>query len=713
MPFHLFNVLQGHSKDVRAVSVTPEGSILSGSRDLLAKLWTPAGTDGFVHSATYKGHEEYITCVQSIPPSEAFPRGLYVTGGYDRKILIFNPETEEVIITLEGHTSAVTSIFAVKNDCILTSSSDGTAKMWNIYARVAKVTFTGHDLPVWSVIYLTAGFIVTGCADKIVRVFKKDGTISCSLEGHTDCVRALAPLNDSVQFLSCGNDGIVRRWSAYNDGCLQAYHGHSNSIYAIVTSLDNTFFVTAGEDSQLILWTNIFAEPNIEQIEHPSQTIWDVAILPNNDIVTGASDGNIRIFSQDDERMASVEVMAAFVKECEEAKNVANLNETTRMDTRESNEVKGDGGAKQTSDFVFFVDVEDGKPPLKLYYNKGDDEYESAKKFIDQNNLSYAYLQQIVDFIRQNTPQTSTKPSEPYIDPFTGGSRYIPGGDRDDQSTGKDSSNSSVEPLSKSIFPQKEYVLFEVANIPKIQDKILELCPKTATGEIDSDRINTIITLGTTNVKPSSDALHILMDMMHWPEGNVFPVLDITRLAIRKDVINHKLCSNEFGPKLMKNILGYMAPSSLPVNKMLAIRVICNMMSQPSGEELYAKNKDDIFSLLRTSVIEGTNFNKPLQVAAATLLLNSSVYFTKKNDPNEIRDCLVYVQDLLNFFKDEEAIFRAVVSLGTLYCYSKDSLISSMTLNFLTSQISQSKVEKVVTACKYILNQWESVNKNV
>lgn len=49
----------------------------------------------------------------------------------------------------------------------------------------------------------------------------------------------------------------------------------------------------------------------------------------------------------------------------------------------------------QAYDFVFSVDVEDGKPPLKLPYNKGDDPYKAAKEFLDKNFLPADYLEQV------------------------------------------------------------------------------------------------------------------------------------------------------------------------------------------------------------------------------------------------------------------------------------------------------------------------------
>lgn len=48
---------------------------------------------------------------------------------------------------------------------------------------------------------------------------------------------------------------------------------------------------------------------------------------------------------------------------------------------------------------MFSVDVEDGKPPLKLPYNNGDDPYKAAQEFLTKNDLPSAYLEQVGNLI--------------------------------------------------------------------------------------------------------------------------------------------------------------------------------------------------------------------------------------------------------------------------------------------------------------------------
>lgn len=45
------------------------------------------------------------------------------------------------------------------------------------------------------------------------------------------------------------------------------------------------------------------------------------------------------------------------------------------------------------------MDVEDGKPPVKLPYNKGDDPYVAAHNFLAKNNLPPSYLDQVMKLL--------------------------------------------------------------------------------------------------------------------------------------------------------------------------------------------------------------------------------------------------------------------------------------------------------------------------
>ena len=80
-----------------------------------------------------------------------------------------------------------------------------TAKLWRWNGATYSVESTiNESLPVWAVLAIDSSALLTGCADKNIRLHR-DGRCERVYSGHTDCVRALlqAP---NVGFLSAAND---------------------------------------------------------------------------------------------------------------------------------------------------------------------------------------------------------------------------------------------------------------------------------------------------------------------------------------------------------------------------------------------------------------------------------------------------------------------------------------------------------------------------
>ena len=142
-------------------------------------------------------------------------------------------------------------------------------------------------------------------------------------------------------------------------------------------------------------------------------------------------------------------------------------------------------------DFVFSVDIAEGQPPLKLPYNTSEDPWLAAQKFIHKNDLSQYYLDTVANFIITNSKgaagvvKSSTNStnggSSSYVDPFTGGARYVPSLGETASSTtqGADPFTGSgryVPPSSEpvqtksqnSYFPIRDFLRFDQANIDAI-----------------------------------------------------------------------------------------------------------------------------------------------------------------------------------------------------------------------------------------------------
>lgn len=80
---------------------------------------------------------------------------------------------------------SVCSLSAGLNDrTALSASWDATACVWKLDGSTdPSLTLSGHQGAVWSAIQLPSGEIVTGSADKTIRVWDRDGQFQRTLTG--------------------------------------------------------------------------------------------------------------------------------------------------------------------------------------------------------------------------------------------------------------------------------------------------------------------------------------------------------------------------------------------------------------------------------------------------------------------------------------------------------------------------------------------------
>lgn len=198
---------------------------------------------------------------------------------------------------------------------LITGSWDKTARIWTIgdFAGNSSIALVGHEAAVWAVATLkNKGQYITGSADKTIAFWNGKGERLKVLKGHTDCVRGVIAIEANNSLVSCGNDAVIKYWN--EDGeCVKELHGHTNYVYSIAMncSVDPSLVVSCGEDATIRMWS-LADGARGEPIKLPVQSIWSVCCLRNGDIVTGSSDGVVRVFTRASERVANEQTLAAF-----------------------------------------------------------------------------------------------------------------------------------------------------------------------------------------------------------------------------------------------------------------------------------------------------------------------------------------------------------------------------------------------------------------
>lgn len=485
--------IYGHNSDVRCVQPSPFSSlgIVSGSRDFTARLWEQDSDGrGYHQSQSFEDHTNFVSCIAAIGPSEDHPEGLIFTGSSDKIIRAFRPSSSKAVCEMKGHTDNVCALSAGKFHMLISGSWDKSARVW-VYKKGEDgniegnnvLTLNGHTASVWAALLLQQGVMATGSADKTIKLWKA-GKCVHTYTGHEDCVRDLA-LISACQFLSCANDATIRRWTTTGE-CLQVYYGHTSFIYSITVLPGENEFVTGSEDRSVKVW-NLENKDAIQTIALPAQSAWNVTVLENEDLVIALNDSTMRVFSRLDSRAASQANLVAYETELSEGlkkstdgisdideKNIKDISALQSPGTKDGQIIMVRNGAKveahewnQTSaqwskvgdvvsakknkkeyngreyDFVFDVDIQEGAPTLKLPYNLDEDPWFAAQRFIDDNELSQDFLDQICTFIMDNTKDARKESgggpgAAAYHDPFTGGTRYVPGNQSSTVAGGED-----------------------------------------------------------------------------------------------------------------------------------------------------------------------------------------------------------------------------------------------------------------------------------
>ncbi|KAF7957799.1 hypothetical protein EAE96_003369 [Botrytis aclada] len=718
--------LAGHEDDVRAVAFPSAKAVVSASRDGAVRLWKQLSDNPPIFDATISSHATaFVNTVAYLPPSSQFPDGLVISGGKDTVIEVRQPSKgpeENAEALLIGHSHNICALDVdPAGRFIISGSWDAEARIWPLGKWECESVLRGHEGSVWAVLAIDSETVITACADKLIRVFNTSGKLLRTIRGSADVVRALCRLPkghpSGADFASAGNDGVIRLWTLSGKQVAEL-HGHENFIYSIASTSSGEI-ISSGEDRTLRIWKDSRC---IQTITHPAISVWGVAVCgENGDIVSGASDRVVRVFTRSSERFADAETTTLFEDSVKESsipqQSLPEVNKeklpgpeflTQKSGTKEGQvqmirelngavtahtwssaqgqwinvgtvvDAVGSSGKKveylgKDYDFVFDVDIEDGKAPLKLPYNLSQNPYEAATKFIANNELPVTYLEQVANFITTNTQGATIGQTQESSGPDAWGSdqRYRPG-------EGESSAPANIPPPPK-VLPQKEYLSIVVASVPKMQKKIEEVNKALINDgqkgvSLNPEELEVLQNLRkhleSTGATKTSQSVNGGLDLAiklstHWPYKDRLAGLDLLRLlAIAPETASFR--SNGDGSII--DVFSQAALESSPPSEnhvMMAVRGFANLFDSTEGRQLATESFDKVHALIKTAIQTSTNRN--LLVAATTVYINYAVLFTETDpDFEQVLAVLDTVTSILKTQVDSEVIYRGLVALGTL-----------------------------------------------
>ncbi|RMY45821.1 hypothetical protein D0865_09675 [Hortaea werneckii] len=736
--FKLSATLRGHEEDVRALVFPTRNTLFSASRDNTVRKWQLAASKPPTYDDTIALQgAHWFNGLAYAPPSKTYPDGVIAAGGRETFVFVKHvgsPPDADPHRMLIGHAGNITCLaFSEDGTKVVSGGWDSQAFVWDVEAGSVTAELSGHQGPVWGVMVYDEKLVITACADKMIRIFDINGKSLTTIKGHTDVVRCFCKLPaghwSGAAFASAGNDEVIRLWTL--DGSpMGELQGHEAYIYSLAI-LPNGDIASSSEDRTVRVWRN---GQCIQTITHPAISLWAIAACPETgDIVSGSSDNVIRIFTRDPERQADAEAVQSFE---ESNKMYAIPAETasqgqpfqkenlpgpdalqTRTGERDGQQLfirensgdvtahlwsastnqwnligtvvagEGSGASKKEYngkeyDYVFDIDIEDGKPPLKLPYNLSESAWDVARKFLENNNLPMTYYEQVANWIQDNTKGArigqQDQPPPQQHDPWGTERRYRPG----------DAGHSSTSGERK--LPQRTYVNILEGNAQNAINKIAEsakqlkdggkLDPVSHLSEEDFGALNALV--NQLNQSPQDphptdgQIAALLTAVSKWPRQQRVPALAIlARLAVSPSFIS-STCAGE------KTIIDTLSQAGVfeqrqetANNAVHAIRLLVNLFASDAGRLIADGAFDTATKLVRPFAAEPES---PAQYKAlATLYLNYAILLASNAPSTESASrearAEVLVIDIANVLEcesphagDPDALFRTLCALGTL-----------------------------------------------
>jgi WD40 repeat protein len=237
---------------VRSVMFDPDGTrVLTASDDGTVEIWNLAtGADpgrNFGHKI-----EEQVMAVS--------PDGTrLVTAGQKDGVVLWEIGGEHPVEPwspewIGDHDGAVSSVaFSQDGKHIVTTSSDGTAKIWDTNTHKLELTLPHHGDVLAAAFSQDGTLLVTAGADKTAKVWNAATGEMLHTLNHDGGVLAAALSRDGARVVTASDDETARIWDASTGQLLHTLR-HDGRVVAALFSREGTRVVTASDDRSARIW---------------------------------------------------------------------------------------------------------------------------------------------------------------------------------------------------------------------------------------------------------------------------------------------------------------------------------------------------------------------------------------------------------------------------------------------------------------------------
>eukprot|EP00462_Mataza_sp_D1_P000973 CAMPEP_0175097024 /NCGR_PEP_ID=MMETSP0086_2-20121207/5058_1 /TAXON_ID=136419 /ORGANISM="Unknown Unknown, Strain D1" /LENGTH=344 /DNA_ID=CAMNT_0016370491 /DNA_START=15 /DNA_END=1046 /DNA_ORIENTATION=- len=240
---------------VMACDISPSGrAVCSGGLDNFVEVFN-LSDNGVQKMAGVNliGHQGYLSCCKFISDTEL------LTSSGDGTCRLWDVEAQCTKLEFSGHRADVMEL-DVSGSTFVSGSCDTTAKLWDMRTGSCLKTFTGHEADINTVKFLpgTEHAFATGSDDSTCRLFdiRAYRQINCYQDFHTpDCVTSVAFSGSGRYFFSTYSDTPkITSWDTITGNIVQELESHDQRISKLSMSPDGKALASASWDGLVKIW---------------------------------------------------------------------------------------------------------------------------------------------------------------------------------------------------------------------------------------------------------------------------------------------------------------------------------------------------------------------------------------------------------------------------------------------------------------------------
>lgn len=260
---------------------------------------------------------------------------LFVSGGDDYKIKVWNYKLHRCLFTLLGHLDYIRTVqFHHESPWIVSASDDQTIRIWNWQSRTCISVLTGHNHYVMCAsFHPKEDLVVSASLDQTVRVWdisslkKKsvspaddlqrlsqmntdlfggvDAVVKYVLEGHDRGVN-WASFHPSLPLIVSGADDRQLKLWRMNDTKaweVDTLRGHMNNVSCVMFHAKQDIIVSNSEDKSIRVW-DVTKRTSVQTFRREHDRFWILASHPEMNLLAAGHDSGMIVFKLERERPA-------------------------------------------------------------------------------------------------------------------------------------------------------------------------------------------------------------------------------------------------------------------------------------------------------------------------------------------------------------------------------------------------------------------------